>query len=64
MWVSRFPIRGLRATWENWISSDHLRFATLHRIGPYRIELMDLRTGSHHGDLGLEKDPFTDFVTQ
>ncbi|MDX1476637.1 MAG: hypothetical protein R3301_02990 [Saprospiraceae bacterium] len=61
MWAQMLPVKGLRATWENWINVGGARIATLHRIGPVRIEILDVRHGDHHSDLGLERDPFGDF---
>ena len=63
MWARIFPIRGLKATWENWSDIDGVPVSTKHRVGPYRIEISNLRSGSHHSVLGLERDPFVDFVT-
>jgi hypothetical protein len=64
MWVRLWPIRGIRATWEQWRRIDEVPVATEHCIGPYRIAITNLQTGRHHNELGLEKDPFTDFITE
>lgn len=63
MWVHLLPIRGLKATWEGW-TPDGIRISTLHHIGPYRIEIQNLKSGTHHTDLGLTRDPFSDFLTE
>ncbi len=63
MWARLLPIRGLKASWEEW-TTWNVRISTLHHIGPYRIEIKNLRSGTHHSDLGLKHDPFTDFVTE
>lgn len=64
MWVRLLPIRGLKATWEQWTTTGNVRISTQHHVGPYRIQITDLRSGSHHSELGLDHDPFTDFVTE
>ncbi|HLF62335.1 MAG TPA: hypothetical protein VI603_01180 [Saprospiraceae bacterium] len=64
MWVRLLPIRGLKATWEQWTIIEDVRISTRHHIGPYRIVIEDLRSGRHHSELGLERDPFIDFVTE
>jgi len=64
MWVRTLPIRGIRATWEQWRTIDEVPVATEHHIGPYHIAITNLRTGRHHNELGLERDPFVDFVTE
>ena len=64
MWAHVFPIRGLKATWERWTMTSNVKVSTLHRIGPFTIEITNLTSGRHHSELGLERDPFIDFVTE
>ncbi len=64
MWVRMLPVRGLKSTWEQWTSLGEAQVSTRHHIGPYSIVIEHLRSGSHHSELGLEKDPFVDFVTE
>lgn len=64
MWVRMLPVRGLKASWEDWISIEGAQVSTCHHIGPYRIDIQNLRSGRHPGELGLERDPFVDFVTE
>jgi hypothetical protein len=64
MWVSMLPLRGLRASWEEWTTIEDCQVSTLHYIGPYRIDIQALRSGRHFSDLDLERDPFEDFITR
>lgn len=64
MWVHMLPIRGLKASWEQWTTTSDVRISTQHHVGPYRIVIETLRSGTHHSELGLDRDPFTDFVTE
>jgi hypothetical protein len=64
MWVSILPIHGIKASWEDWMTIEDCPVSTLHEIGPYRIEIQDLRSGRHFSDLDLERDPFEDFITE
>jgi hypothetical protein len=63
MWARILPVRGLKATWDKWSMIEDVPISTQHRIGPYRIMIKNLRSGTHHNDIGLERDPFVDFVT-
>ena len=43
IWAQRLPIGGLSATWEGWINlSTGARVSTLHRIGPFTLEIKDV----------------------
>lgn len=64
MWVRSLPLRGLKASWEDWIQVGDALVSTSHHIGPYRIIISEVCSGQHHSELGLEKDPFADFVAQ
>lgn len=61
MWVKILPVKGIWVTWDDWIDVGGAQIATSHKIGPVSIEIGNVRTGDHHSDLGLDKDPFTDF---
>jgi hypothetical protein len=63
MWTRIFPVRGLKATWENWQRIEDIPVSTKHRLGPYQIQINNLRSGRHHSELGISRDPFVDFVT-
>jgi hypothetical protein len=64
MWARVLPLKGIKASWEDWAMAGEAKVSTRHRIGPYQITLQDVCTGSHHSELGLESDPFVDFVTE
>ena len=61
MWVSVLPVKGLKFDIVEWKDVDGARIATKHAIGSYEIEIADVISGDHHSDIGLEKDPFSDF---
>lgn len=64
MWNDKYPVRGLKAIWEQWAEIRDIPIATTHGIGPWNIVLSDIRLGMHYSELGLARDPFVDFVTQ
>ena len=64
MWVRKLPVQGLKASWEQWTTLEGAQVSTLHHAGPYTIEIQDLQTGRVASDLGLDRDPFIDFVTE
>lgn len=61
MWASILPVKGLKATFEDWINADGALLAQSHCIGPFNVGISNVRTGDHHSELGLTYDPFTDF---
>ena len=60
MWASNLPVGGLAASWEGWTTlSTGAKVATLHRIGPFRLELKDVAGASTLRSLpGISQDPF------
>lgn len=45
MWVSILPIKGLKATWENWITTESgAQLPTFHKLLFLGIELTDVKT--------------------
>jgi hypothetical protein len=61
MWVSILPVKGLKFDIVGWADVDGARIAVGHKIGSVEIDIEDIRSGDHHSDIGLERDPFTDF---
>jgi len=61
MWVSILPVKGLQFEIIEWQDTDGANIAVKHQIGSYEIEIEDVVSGDHHSDLGLHRDPFTDF---
>ena len=61
MWVSILPIKGVKFNIVGWADVDGACIATAHRIGSVEIDIDNIRSGDHHSDIGLERDPFTDF---
>ncbi len=61
MWVSVLPIGGLSASWEGWTTlSTGAKVATIHRLGPFSLEMGDVRGSNTLSDLGVMEDPFAD----
>ena len=59
MWVSIIPIRGLRASWENWITlATGARVATRHRILVFDLELEGVAGAETLSELDPGPDPF------
>jgi len=60
IWAQRLPIGGLYATWEGWIRlSTGAKVSTLHRIGPFTLEIKDVEGAKSLAELlQEEKDPF------
>ena len=45
MWVNLIPVKGLEASWENWVTTkSKVKLATLHEILFYKIQLTELNT--------------------
>lgn len=42
LWVSIIPIKGVSATWSNWVSKQDVLFSTFHKLGPLEITIADL----------------------
>jgi hypothetical protein len=42
LWVSIIPIKGISATWTDWVTKQGVSFATNHKIGPLNITIADL----------------------
>ena len=61
MWVSILPVKGIKVTWDEWVSLEGALVAQAHQIGPVKITISELKSGNHHSDLGLTVDPFGDF---
>jgi hypothetical protein len=59
MWVSIIPVGGLKATWENWQEYEGTMIAGQHKIGPARIDVANIRTGSSAQDFNLPADYFS-----
>jgi hypothetical protein len=67
IWAQILPIGGLSATWEGWIQlSTGAKVSTLHRIGPFSLEIKDvagasslskLLNGAPDPFVGLERNP-------
>ncbi len=59
MWVSVFPIGGVRVTWDDWITlPTGAKVATRHQIGPFSVELDDVEAAATLAELEPGPDPF------
>jgi hypothetical protein len=59
MWVSVFPIGGVRASWDEWITlSTGAKVATHHELGPFTLELRDIEGAATLAELEPGPDPF------
>ena len=60
IWAQRLPISGLYASWEGWINlSTGAKVSTLHRIGPFTLEIKDVAGAKSLAELlHGGKDPF------
>jgi hypothetical protein len=62
MWVKILPMKGLKSSLGDWIElPGGAKIPLSRKIGFVDIRISNVRSGSHHSDLGLEQDPFTDF---
>lgn len=43
LWVSIIPIKGIRATWDQWGTVSCVQFSTHHKLGPLSISIDNLR---------------------
>lgn len=66
MWVSIIPIGGIRATWEDWTTTETgAIIAQQHNIaGVYTLHIENLQTGFTVEDIGLSDDPFAAFRSE
>jgi hypothetical protein len=65
MWVSVLPIGGLEATWEGWTRlSTGALVATIHQIGPKRMEIREVAGAETLGALVAGPDPFAALTTR
>lgn len=63
MWVSILPVKGLKATWEGWITVDGgAKLSTKHAIGPLTLELTDIKAATDIQAL-VGEDPFAPLFT-
>lgn len=63
MWVSIFPIGGVKAGWDDWKScSNGLLLPKTHQLGPMSIDMGDPQAGSDFSAIGLKNDPFAPFL--
>lgn len=63
MWTSILPIKGLEASWENWLElPTGAKVATRHKIGPATLELTDIRAAARLGELEPGEDPFASLL--
>ncbi len=59
MWVKIIPIRGLTATWENWLTlPEGAKIATLHRIFSFKLQLSEIKSGKRISEIEPDVDPF------
>lgn len=59
MWVSKIPIGGVEATWEDWETlSTGARIATEHRSAFMTLKIEDLKGGQDLKDFNLSENPF------
>lgn len=59
MWTQILPIQGLGAGWEGWTQlATGARVATRHPIGPFTLELRDVRGAATLAELQPGPDPF------
>ena len=59
MWVSVLPIGGLEASWEGWTRlSTGALVATVHQMGPKRLEIRDVAGAETLAALAPGADPF------
>lgn len=60
MWVSIIPIKGIRASWENWTSlSTGAKVSQLHKLSFLKLKLTDIKAATSLSDFS-EEDPFAD----
>ena len=62
MWVSIIPIKGIRATWEDWTElSTGAKIAQTHKaLGLPIVKISNLKGGNALSDIGLEAYPFNE----
>ncbi len=59
MWVSKIPIGGTEASWENWDTlSTGAVVAREHDLFIGKLKIKELKAAQKLQDLGIEKDPF------
>ncbi len=59
MWVSIIPVGGVKATWEDWQTTETgLKVATKHQLGPLNVAISNLKTANTLAELGLNRNPF------
>ena len=62
LWVSIVPVKGVKFTWENWITTETgVKVSTLHKSSLMNLELDQVHTAYNIIDL-FEHDPFDELV--
>jgi hypothetical protein len=60
MWTQIIPIKGVYASWEDWISLDTgAKIATGHDMKIMKTSMTDVKGGQSYAQIGIE-DPFAD----
>ncbi len=64
LWVSVVPIKGVKFTWDNWITTETgVKISTLHKSSLMDIKVDQVHTAKRWSDL-FESDPFETLVKQ
>jgi len=64
MWVSIVPIPGIEASWEGWTDlSTGAKVSTAHALGPWPLELTDLKAAATLAELVDGPDPFAPILS-
>ena len=59
LWVSVIPIPGFETSWEDWTDlAGGAKIATRHAVGPFALEINDLRAAATVAELVEGDDPF------
>ena len=60
MWVSILPFGGVKATWEDWQTTNtDAVIATMHKVSFIDLPILDLKTGNNFSELNIPEDPFS-----
>lgn len=59
MWVKIIPVGGVKATWENWITTKTgAKIASKHKLGPMDLTIENIRTGKDLEEVNEKTDLF------
>lgn len=55
IWASIVPIRGLTATWQNWVEQEHgFQLVSFHRLGIIKFSISKIKSGKKPTDIGMQ----------